>query len=161
MPFSHLITLISNAHILLLALAARAISHFRPSYDGLSRRIASRRSAPTQCVPFQCPASLLSWSNVVWGMSTDFLERPVFIKINPARSVAVKLLPAPCRGVSSKALREDARLHQRSEPGSQPGVIPSSRCRRHPFRGMRVLCFMDFLVVARRSCPSRRAGCAP
>ena len=36
-------------------------------------------------------------------MDNYFLERPVFIKINPARSDAVKLLPAPCRGVESKA----------------------------------------------------------
>ena len=46
--------------------------------------------------------------NFAIEMDTYFLERPVFIEINPARSVAVKLLPAPCRGVAPSARHTNA-----------------------------------------------------
>ena len=134
MPFSHLITLISNAHILLLALAARAISRYRPSCDGLPRQTASAWSAPTQCVPLHHAASLLSWPNDVRGMSIDLLERPVFIEIYLARSVAVKLLPAPCRGVVTKSSAHECALH-----GSQPGVSLLHDVVDNPLRGIRSL----------------------
>ena len=117
MPFFHLITLISNAH-LFSVLAARAIGCFRPSCDGLPQQIASRGSSGSvRCMGFSslalgsprhagtidaAAASAFCPEEAVDRNGHLFLERPVFIEISPARSVAVKRLPAPCRGVVPK-----------------------------------------------------------
>ena len=72
-----------------------------------------------------------------------FLERPIFIEIDPARSDAVKLLPSPCRGVTYRA---STRMRKH---GLSTRHIPSSRCRRHPlFRGICFLSSWPLLIAA-------------
>ena len=107
------------------ALAARAIGRFRSS--STTFRDGSLRVGAQSIHVFLQPFVLKKFA-----IERDiyFLERPVFIEIHQARSVAVKLLPSPCRGVTHQIPRTNAQAWLSTRH------IPSSRCRRHPFAGV-------------------------
>jgi len=74
------------------------------------------------------------------------LERPVFIEISPARSVAVKLLPAPCRGVVPKPGTHMHNCTNVPSPVTNQAYPFFTMSETLPYGSICVLCFTEFLI---------------
>ena len=150
MPFFHLITLISNAHLYLCPPHGPSVAFVHLAMDCGDRSLRGEAQEVFGAWGFSslalgsprhagtidaAAASAFCPEEAVDRNGHLFLERPVFIEISPARSVAVKRLPAPCRGVvqSPEQTCTTARMPQARLPTRH---IPSSRCRRHSLAGV-------------------------